>query len=125
MEYRKKPVVIDADIWDPKNPNARALANMHGWRIGGDGEVYIGTLEGTMQCLPGDWLIRGVQGEYYPCKPDIFALTYEKVEHETVKPQDVLTAIAVGADLARLASDVELIDDTEPTEDQTEEKSEE
>lgn len=44
--------------------------------------LYIGTLEGTMAALPGDWIIRGVKGEIYPCKPDIFAATYEPVEPE-------------------------------------------
>lgn len=42
--------------------------------------IAIDTLEGTMRALPGDWIIRGVQGEFYPCKPDIFAETYEDVE---------------------------------------------
>lgn len=41
--------------------------------------IAIDTLEGTMRALPGDWIIRGVQGEFYPCKPDIFVATYEEV----------------------------------------------
>ncbi|TPM89872.1 hypothetical protein [Mesorhizobium sp. B2-1-3A] len=41
--------------------------------------LYIGTLEGTMAAMPGDWIIRGVKGEIYPCKPDIFDATYEAV----------------------------------------------
>lgn len=45
-----------------------------------DGDfIYIGTLEGEMCAAPGDWIIRGVKGEIYPCKPDIFAATYETV----------------------------------------------
>ncbi|MBK6858030.1 MAG: hypothetical protein IPG97_16160 [Microthrixaceae bacterium] len=51
---------------------------------GPDGEVgvrpLIPTLEGTMRADVGDWIIRGVQGEFYPCKPDIFEVTYEVVE---------------------------------------------
>ena len=43
-------------------------------------ELHIPTLEGAMTASPGDWIIRGVQGEFYPCKPDIFAETYEPVE---------------------------------------------
>ena len=39
--------------------------------------VFIYTLEGTMAAVPGDWIIRGVQGEFYPCKPDIFDATYD------------------------------------------------
>lgn len=42
-------------------------------------ELYIGTLEGSMRADPGDWIIRGVKGEIYPCKPDIFDQTYERV----------------------------------------------
>lgn len=46
-----------------------------------DGEnLWIGTLEGNMVASPGDWIIRGVNGELYPCKPDIFAKTYEAVQ---------------------------------------------
>jgi hypothetical protein len=47
---------------------------------GGENRIEIPTLEGTMFARPGDWIIRGVQGEFYPCKPDIFATTYEPVE---------------------------------------------
>jgi len=42
--------------------------------------IHIETLEGTMVASPGDWVIRGVQGEFYPCKPDIFAATYEEAD---------------------------------------------
>jgi hypothetical protein len=45
------------------------------WRNNED--LWIGTLEGTMICSPGDWIIRGIKGELYPCKPDIFTATYE------------------------------------------------
>ena len=44
------------------------------------GDLYIKTLEGPLQAQPGDWIIQGVKGELYPCKPDIFAATYEAVE---------------------------------------------
>lgn len=44
-----------------------------------DDNLFIGTLEGTHRADPGDWIIRGVQGEIYPCKPDIFDQTYERV----------------------------------------------
>ncbi|MCM0622698.1 hypothetical protein [Nocardioides bruguierae] len=43
------------------------------------GYMLIATLEGVMQAKPGDWIIRGVQGEFYPCKPDIFEATYDEV----------------------------------------------
>lgn len=44
------------------------------------GFMLIATLEGVMQAKPGDWIIRGVQGEFYPCKPEIFTATYEAVD---------------------------------------------
>lgn len=52
-----------------------------GWTIDpSDGALYIGTLEGVMRVSHGDYVIRGVQGEFYPCKPDIFEATYETAE---------------------------------------------
>ena len=45
-----------------------------------DEEVYIETLEGVMKADKGDWIIKGVKGELYPCKPDVFKMTYNKVE---------------------------------------------
>ena len=60
MKFRKKPVVVDAYQTDR--------------------EMNIETLEGVMHAEPGDWIITGVNGERYPCKPDIFEKTYEKVE---------------------------------------------
>ena len=45
-----------------------------------DEEVYIETLEGVMKADKGDWIIKGVKGELYPCKPDVFKMTYEEVE---------------------------------------------
>ena len=45
-----------------------------------DEEIFIETLEGTMKANNGDWIIRGVKGELYPCKPDVFDMTYKKVE---------------------------------------------
>ena len=62
MKYRKKPIIVDAFQTDQK--------------------ITIVTLEGAMQANPGDWIITGVHGERYPCKPDIFAETYEPVDCE-------------------------------------------
>lgn len=79
-QFRKKPVVIDAIQFDG------TLASLEGFPIPeisqelGSKNVHIETLEGTMIAQPGDWIIRGVKGEFYPCKPDIFAATYEPVE---------------------------------------------
>lgn len=90
MKFRKKPVVIEAFcggserfypewLHDAVTANiviTHATPNSDGW-----GEAFdncdITTLEGVMHAQRGDWIIRGVKGELYPCKPDIFALTYE------------------------------------------------
>ena len=91
--YRKKPVVVDAfqmtrermaDISDwPEWLKAAARKPVRAtgflWEQE-EGTVLIGTLEGVMTVQPNDWIIRGVQGELYPCKPDIFEATYEPVE---------------------------------------------
>lgn len=60
-----------------KCPHCGDIMHNHGW---------IDTLEGGHIVCPGDWIITGIKGEYYPCKPDIFALTYEKVEKKKRKP---------------------------------------
>jgi len=87
MKFRKKPVVIEAWPNWPEPPRAVAapdwLANAcrEGIVSGiGDHRLAIRTLEGTMTANVGDWIIQGVNGELYPCKPDIFAATYEAVE---------------------------------------------
>ncbi len=85
-KYRKKPVVIEAmqltedsriEVWRWMVGEDRAKAReffprSQGW--------VIRTLEGDMKADWGDWIIKGVKGEFYPCKPDIFAATYEPVE---------------------------------------------
>ena len=88
MKYRKKPVVIDAEWttgsgWHGEEDRIPAFFRSFGftrWSFADDGGFDIETLEGTMHANPGDWILRGVQGEFYPCKPDIFAATYEAVE---------------------------------------------
>lgn len=78
MKYRKKPVVIDAVQFLPANHAEllEILDGQTGWQMQGD-SIAIPTLEGTMLASPGDWIIKGVKGECYPCKPDIFAASYE------------------------------------------------
>ncbi len=84
MRWRKKPVEIDAYRHDLQLslPDWLADANKDG-RVAflSDNAVAINTLEGAMRAEVGDWIIRGVKGELYPCKPDIFAATYEPVGH--------------------------------------------
>lgn len=81
-QYRKKPVVIDAMEFDGSDVSAVAVAAWcGGTAIATDLAwcVEIATLEGVMTASPGDIVIRGVHGEFYPCKPDIFEATYEPV----------------------------------------------
>lgn len=86
MKFRKKPVVIEAVQYAPtdiqKIWDEFGAADIYGPTEQTD-SAFISTLEGRMEVRPGDWIIRGVKGELYPCKPDIFALTYEPVENET------------------------------------------
>lgn len=79
-QYRKKPVVIDAMRYTGKN-RMLILAWAKWPELTEDplGGLEIVTLEGTMTAQPGDWIIKGVKGEFYPCKPDIFAASYEEV----------------------------------------------
>ena len=87
MKYRKKPVVIDAEIYKPGLEDGveclsdvfyLCQADCGPWCCGYT--PYIETLEGKMAISEGDYIITGVKGERYPCKPDIFEMTYEKVE---------------------------------------------
>lgn len=75
-KYRKKPVVIEAVQYTGQN-----FGEMDEF-VGGDaelrdGQLFIATLEGEMRASLGDWIIKGVKGEFYPCKPEIFEATYE------------------------------------------------
>ena len=87
MQYRKKPVVIEAwhftGVPDYRKPVWLADAIVNGriyYQGGAEPYMTIPTLEGNMRANVGDYIIRGVKGELYPCKPDIFAATYEPVE---------------------------------------------
>ena len=96
MRFRKKPVIIDAiqftgkesldDVIKFINPEelygkreANTIKSIIEYYIEKDEAIVIPTLEGNMIASKGDWIIRGVQGEYYPCKNDIFEATYEAV----------------------------------------------
>lgn len=86
QKFRKKPVVIEAVRFDGSE---KSIESIHEWSngalgwIGGRGlpieDAFVSTLEGDMYFGPGDWIIKGVKGEFYPCKPDIFEQTYEPV----------------------------------------------
>lgn len=89
-KYRKKPVIIEAEQWfrlgDVPEANIRPFVD---FKMGNTcercGRLYkdhglCPTLEGNHIVCPGDWIIKGIKGEFYPCKPDIFEKTYEPVE---------------------------------------------
>lgn len=103
QRFRKKPVEIEAVQWDGDVATAHPIIQWVNstaeytavWReelrprvplvsvgrvvVHNPGGIFIRTLEGEMHVSAGDWIIRGIQGEFYPCKPDIFAATYEPV----------------------------------------------
>lgn len=78
-KYRKKPIVVDAVQWHGFEDGPHNLGVVPYNSPGDEGFGYIKTLEGGHIVTPGDWIITGVKGERYPCKPDIFELTYESV----------------------------------------------
>lgn len=81
-QYRKKPVVIEAIEFMGTLENSQEIAKWMGkpfeWE-GNPEHFTIQTLEGMMTAGRGDYIIKGVKGEFYPCKPDIFAATYDEV----------------------------------------------
>lgn len=97
MKFRKKPVEIEAVQFTGHGQHDALLEWLagHGLKVGEmptgswwrqvvtpngmECRLIIKTLEGDMEASPGDWIIRGVKGEFYPCKPDIFAATYDAV----------------------------------------------
>lgn len=73
--YRKKPVVIEAVRWYPGTRVAGVTETEYG-------TAFVHTPEGRMSVTPGDWIITGLMGEKYPCKPEIFAATYEPADED-------------------------------------------
>lgn len=113
MKFRKKPVVIEAVQWTGDNIEeiGEFLAGVH-WATAGRNPV-IPTREGDMTVSPNDWIIKGVAGEFYPCKPDIFAATYDpeapaskghadniakivRVVSERLRPDNIRVDVAAG-----------------------------
>lgn len=90
-KYQKKPIIIEAHQFDGSSTGVAELSN---WINGGRYKhsqirtrdlgrtLIIKTLEGEMTAQAGDYIIKGIQGEFYPCKPDIFKATYEKVNED-------------------------------------------
>lgn len=87
MKYRKKPVVIEAFNYDKYGNHYVPQWGVEAYRNGvlfysgeANDELFINTLEGVYPVSVGDYIVRGVSGELYPCKPDIFERAYEEVE---------------------------------------------
>lgn len=85
-KFRKKPIVVEAVRFTTTNfkeivlfTEGKAHTHSREKRINGNHYCIIVTLEGTILATSGDWIIKGVHGEFYPCKPDIFNKTYELV----------------------------------------------
>ena len=89
-KYRKKPVIIEAIQFED---NADCILTIHEFMGGkttmvnyedkGNPYIKIKTLEGTVKASVGDYIIKGVNGEFYPCKPDIFTKTYDEVTEKS------------------------------------------
>jgi len=82
-KFRKKPVVIEAEqfvVWDMEKIPPFVTIQGVTFPVTKEGTIIIPTLEGQHIASNLDWIIRGVQGELYPCKPDIFEKTYEAIE---------------------------------------------
>ena len=87
IQYRKKPVIIEAVVY---TGSSTCQADIEDWMRTGEykqsqvvtcdfNPMFIGTLEGVHKASPGDYIIKGIKGEFYPCKPDIFEATYERL----------------------------------------------
>lgn len=82
MKYRKKPIIVEAIKYDlPLNEMIEALLNFGMAVVANNGNsIVICTFEGAMHAAPGDYIVKGIAGEFYPVKNDIFLATYERVE---------------------------------------------
>jgi len=81
MKVRKKPVIVEAVRWTGKNWDEIEKIFPYSLTCMNDNRpIEIDTLEGKMTAQVGDWIIRGIKGEIYPCKPDIFEKTYDIIE---------------------------------------------
>jgi homogentisate 1,2-dioxygenase len=81
QKYVKKPIAITALQFDGSNYSEISnFLDCNHVLVPREGNVIIKTLEGDMTAIPGDYIIRGVKGEFYPCKEDIFLETYDKLE---------------------------------------------
>jgi hypothetical protein len=80
-KYRKKPIVIEAVQWNGTWNDEMAEFAKGKFSFEEYGVLYVKTLEGTMVANKGDWIIKGIKGEFYPCAKEIFEQIYEPVEY--------------------------------------------
>jgi hypothetical protein len=83
-KYVKKPVVIEAVKWTGNNVTeiVEFCVDCYSYTRGNIPQLMVRTLEGPMKATDGDYIIKGVKGEFYPCKPDVFELTYDEVTNQ-------------------------------------------
>ena len=94
-QYRKKPVVIEAIQYDGDNwDDIEVWTDFRAKHWRSSNVMAIETLEGTMTANVGDWIIKGVAGEFYPCKPDIFKATYEEINQKG-KNMPIITEVTL------------------------------
>lgn len=82
QRVRKRPIVVHGFQWDGDRASLPAevyVRTQAAWREGGD-VLYLATSEGPLVLRPGDWVMKGVNGELYPCKPDVFEKTYDVLD---------------------------------------------
>ena len=77
-KFKKKPVIIEAIQWVGNYKEILEFTNYQAYKKLDD-NLYVDTMEGEMQANINDWIIKGAQGEFYPCKPDIFEKTHEAI----------------------------------------------
>ena len=112
MKYRKKPLCIEAIEWTGANVDDLDQFMDHKAYSIIDDQLYIETIEGTLHADKGDYVIRGIKGEYYPCKPDIFLETYEPVDNDELNAdKDLNTGIRPVVPLDIIIDAIEMADD--------------
>ena len=102
MKFVKKPVVIDAVQWFKLGDHPMVMPSPNN-----DSRGVLATLEGAMEVSPGDWIICGVKGEFYPCKPDIFLETYElaQVQNDSTLGELLMYQESLAEEQRRMAAD--------------------
>jgi hypothetical protein len=97
MKYRKKPVVIEAVQYTKSNRyQINAFMGVYPWHDNNNNELIIETLEGPLKASVGDYIIKGIKGELYPCKSDIFEAIYEKVDEDATTESHCKKVIETG-----------------------------